>query len=591
MKSKQELIKLVLKTCYSQERYKKEQLGALINDIIDTITNECENCGVISTDDIINTLVLHIHLNKDQLYFIDVTRKREKFFDKYNAIFRELVIEKPKPSIKKPFTIPPSNKIITKPQTPVKTLHTITVQNPLFNYSYTITKPDPKDEYNGPYGTQWRHEEQVDDILTVTEKARMKKFAILRAIKLPEQRSKEWFAMRDGKITASDGGCVVGMNHYEPTFNFVLKKIVPKFQNNMHCYHGKKYEQIATMIYEFRMNVQVEEFGLLGHPVYNFLGASPDGICSPYKRDKTHLSKYVGRMLEIKCPVTRRINKSGEIKGHICPIYYWVQVQLQLECCDLDECDFWQCSIFEYPSRKEFLDDTDLIVPYKSKKSGYEKGCLIQLLPKSKAPLIANDPKLYLEIVWADASFIYPETVEMTPIECDNWILNTIESVEKDPKYKDVYVDRVVYWRLTESKNVLIERDRNWFSEYLPKLAKVWSYVEFFRASPENANLYKVFSSYVEKITKGVDRNHLEHYNDPIMETLEKMCTDDQNTKEYQTFIQGLSSVNDEESEEENMDPEIPDNNEYYINEDTNNNTCDIADYVFDSDSESDLDY
>ena len=42
------------------------------------------------------------------------------------------------------------------------------------------------------------------------------------------------------------------------------------------------------------------------------------------------------------------INKKnifGEIDGEICPHYYWVQVQVQLECCDLEEFDFWQCSI------------------------------------------------------------------------------------------------------------------------------------------------------------------------------------------------------------------------------------------------------
>ena len=50
------------------------------------------------------------------------------------------------------------------------------------------------------------------------------------------------------------------------------------------------------------MNVYIEEFGLIAHPVYDFLAASPDGICSPYKYNKKHISKYVGRMLEIKCP-------------------------------------------------------------------------------------------------------------------------------------------------------------------------------------------------------------------------------------------------------------------------------------------------
>jgi hypothetical protein len=94
MTSKEESIKLVLKTCYSQQRYNKEQLPTLINNIIDTITNECYD--IINIDDIINTLVLYIHMNKDQLYFIDTNRRREKLFDKYDTLFRKFVLINPK---------------------------------------------------------------------------------------------------------------------------------------------------------------------------------------------------------------------------------------------------------------------------------------------------------------------------------------------------------------------------------------------------------------------------------------------------------------------------------------------------------------
>ena len=72
-------------------------------------------------------------------------------------------------------------------------------------------------------------------------------------------------------------------------------------------------------------------------------------------------------MLEIKCPNRRRIKLNldepitdlilGSKKG-ICPSYYWCQVQLQLNCCDLDECDFWQCEIIEYVDRVDFVNDS-----------------------------------------------------------------------------------------------------------------------------------------------------------------------------------------------------------------------------------------
>ena len=105
------------------------------------------------------------------------------------------------------------------------------------NISYDIIKRT--DEDNGPYGTSWIHEEQKDDIITDIERIRSEKFKKLREIVLPPQRSEEWFAMRNGKITASDGGCVLGKNKHEPMFKFVLKKIEPAFQNNKFCYHLK----------------------------------------------------------------------------------------------------------------------------------------------------------------------------------------------------------------------------------------------------------------------------------------------------------------------------------------------------------------
>ena len=81
---------------------------------------------------------------------------------------------------------------------------------------------------------------------------------------------------------------------------------------------------------------------------------------------------------------------SGEIIDNICPVYYWIQTQLQLECCDLEECDFWQAEIKEYSSRLEFIDDTDPCEPFRSKTTGFEKGCIIQLLPKSKMTDVRN---------------------------------------------------------------------------------------------------------------------------------------------------------------------------------------------------------
>lgn len=417
---------------------------------------------------------------------------------------------------------------------------------------------------NGPYGAQWIHEKQVHDKFGDIENKRAKQYDYLRGIPLPEQRTPEWFAMRDKKITASDGGCVVNMNKHEAQYQFIHKKVFgKKFSSNMFCYHGKKYEEIASMSYAYRMNVQVEEFGLMGHKEIDFLGASPDNICNHYKFDGKHKSKYVGRMIEIKCPLWRKIKLQGEIKDEICPIYYWVQVQLQLECCDLDECDFWQCDIKEYYSKNDFIADTNGAEPFRSKETGLEKGVVIQLLPKNKVALLSNlkegkirkqiknkftgemmpDPEdpgyyldevlkehipgrdyndwkrkeskgmkldwdliLYNQIIYDTAVFIYPPKIEMTPLECDVWITDVIQNLHRT--HPDLSFDRTLYWKLVLTHNVTINRDRKWFKEYFPVFKDAWNSVLFFREHKDYAEMFQEYIDnhrYVTPKSKNAD--------------------------------------------------------------------------------------
>ena len=397
--------------------------------------------------------------------------------------------------------------------------------------NYTITKR--VGDAFGPYSSQWHHHKQVHDIIDAVAQKRLKQFLFLKSIILPVQGSDAWHEMRKGKITASDAGTTLGLNTHEDQYTVIMKKTVgSEFKSNKFCYHGKKFEKIATMIYETRMNVQTDEFGLLSHPKYDFLGASPDGICGPYKLDNTHKSKLVGRMLEIKCPLTREIQMEGDIIDGICPIYYWAQVQLQLECCDLDECDFWQCKISEYDDRQEFIDDTSETEPFRSKETGFEKGCLIQLLPKKVDTTIK-----YADFVYNTASHIYPPKVEMSPVECDIWISETLSKITSDPEYKNVHLDRIVWWKLEQSKNVIILRDQKWFDDNLENLRKMWDYILFFRANQDKLDVLQMFVKSVagtrnqnEKIMKVVadlydvnNKNYDQILAKIISDALEKM--------------------------------------------------------------------
>ena len=55
-------------------------------------------------------------------------------------------------------------------------------------------------------------------------------------------------------------------------------------------------------------------------------------------------------MLEIKNVVSRKIN--GIPKKE-----YWIQMQLQMEVCNLNECDFLETQFKEYETEEEFILD------------------------------------------------------------------------------------------------------------------------------------------------------------------------------------------------------------------------------------------
>ena len=294
----------------------------------------------------------------------------------------------------------------------------------------------------------------------------------------PEQRTEEWFAMRKNMITASCAAQVIGENPYpnQSPDDLILDKLDlgRPFNDNKFVHHGKKYEEIATKIYEEIYDIKVEEYGLVPHiskPIIPFIGASPDGIASHYTL-QNKFSPMVGRMLEIKCPYSRKINTEGVIDGEICPHYYHCQVQQQLECCDLEYCDFWQCTIQEFLTKEDMLED-DTEIDFKEEQNVHlhvpencRQGCIIQLLPKKKIT----------RFCLFDAKYIYPKSINMNDFEYDQWILSEVTNLYKNHPnlMKDYVFDRVLYWKITVVHNVKIRRDKEWFKEVFPKYKDVW---------------------------------------------------------------------------------------------------------------------
>jgi len=257
----------------------------------------------------------------------------------------------------------------------------------------------------------------------------------------PEQRTKEWYEMRENMLTASDWGTVLGENHYSDS-NSVLKKKCgdDTFITNAAMQWGNKYEAVAVLIYEHRNNKRVLEFGCLRHPYISFLGASPDGITED------------GVMVEIKCPSSRKITG-------IPPSYYWCQVQGQLEVCELDRCDFLECSIKEYPDQDAYLMD-NYDNNLNLNKFGHEKGLVVEFYRK-------NEKTFYYDY----------SPVCLVGDEVDKWKNDILKKHETS----NIIFSCFCYWYLEEVSCVPIYRNQEWFQNARVELEIFWNKVLYYR--------------------------------------------------------------------------------------------------------------
>jgi hypothetical protein len=211
---------------------------------------------------------------------------------------------------------------------------------------------------------------------------------------------------------------------------------------NSPLHWGQKYEEISRMIYESRNNTQVGEFGCIPHSAYPFLGASPDGI------NIDPSSPLYGRMLEIKNIVNR------EIDG--VPLEeYWIQMQLQMQVCKCDECDFLETRFKEYADEEEFLKDSasDFDNEFHLTAARTLKGVFSYFIKDGGAPVYYYAP-LYL-----------------TRKEYDTWSEEIID------KHTDLVWIKNIYWYLDQYSCVLVLRNDIWFQHAIPQIEKVWNII------------------------------------------------------------------------------------------------------------------
>jgi len=276
----------------------------------------------------------------------------------------------------------------------------------------------------------------------------------LKELVLPEQRSKEWYEIREHLLTASSLADALGKGHFQTRDDLLISKTsstktsFSKASRDIMQW-GVKYEPVATEFYEHLHNLKIIEFGLIPHPNLSVFGASPDGIA-----DIGSPNGYEGRMLEIKCPPRRNFT-------HEVPKHYWMQMQGQLEVCDLDECDFFQVKLEEYMDVKDY--EADVLV-----QDGIHHGYTNDKLPKGL--LIAYTKKDSSDIEYKYSPWLSPLDTIL------NWQKDVLEGLKED-----YTIYEMKWWRIERYECTLVRRDKGWWLSVVPNIIQFWKEVVHYR--------------------------------------------------------------------------------------------------------------
>jgi putative phage-type endonuclease len=271
----------------------------------------------------------------------------------------------------------------------------------------------------------------------------------------PVQRTPEWYSYRHTVITASSMSQVF---ESKSKYNTILKeKVLPankgSFPSTPALRHGIRNEPIAQSIYEMLTDTKVSEYGCIKHPSISYLGASPDGIVTSSKCDKK-----LGHMLEIKCLFSRQLTGI--------PLYkYWVQCQTQLEVCQMEYCDFFECKLNENLSEEEF---------YTKINDGTHKEFY---------GIVIEYKELNSETKENKRKWIY-SSINLNESEFKEWTNTELHRFGNDDP--NICYSQSYYWELSEYSNRLIKRNRDWFKYVRPKIDFFWNEVEQKRKRIEN---------------------------------------------------------------------------------------------------------
>jgi putative phage-type endonuclease len=272
------------------------------------------------------------------------------------------------------------------------------------------------------------------------------KITYLQNIIQPEQRTTEWYNFRYKYLTASSiwKAFISESTRNQLIFDKCKPLNLEKYNHTstdspMHW--GHKYEPVSIKLYEMLFQTKVSDFGCIPHKTTAFLAASPDGI------NTLESSERYGRMLEVKNIVNRVIDGIPKME-------YWIQMQLQMEVCNLNECDFLETRFKEYLDEEEFLKDSYDVTNICKTKDNKQKGVIMQF--------IVNGQPHY----------------EYAQLNANSQQMATWEETMMEKHATDMWIKHI-YWRLDELSCVLVLRNKFWFNRAIPVLIELWETIEY----------------------------------------------------------------------------------------------------------------
>ena len=144
-------------------------------------------------------------------------------------------------------------------------------------------------------------------------------------------------------------------------------------------------------------------------------------------------------------------------------------MQLQMEVCNLDECDFLETKFTEYNNETEFINDTldehsytednEEFIDYYVSPLKKMKGLILYFHTKEGKPLYIYKP---IELV-------YPDDVT-------EWIEENVD-LYTSHKYNHIFL-KTIYWKLEQISCVLVCRNKEWFKSSIQEISDLWDIIE-----------------------------------------------------------------------------------------------------------------